>query len=45
MRRLAVVTGVGLQEPVIEALSIYRDKVGEENWLLQLAHKRLEIEE
>ncbi|KAM0267002.1 hypothetical protein ACHAPA_006390 [Fusarium lateritium] len=38
-------TAVGLQESVTETLSMYEDKVGEKNWLLRLAQKRLEIEE
>ncbi|KAJ4253874.1 geranylgeranyl pyrophosphate synthetase [Fusarium torreyae] len=38
-------TAIGLQESVDETLSMYEDKVGEKNWLLRLAQKRLEIED
>ncbi|CAG7555112.1 unnamed protein product [Fusarium equiseti] len=37
-------TAVGLQDSVDETLSMYESKVGEKNWLLRLAQKRLEIE-
>ena len=38
-------TAIGLQESVNETLSMYEDKVGQKNWLLRLAQKRLEIED
>lgn len=38
-------TAIGLQESVYETLSMYEDKVGEKNWLLRLAQKKLEIED
>ncbi|KAI1771877.1 isoprenoid synthase domain-containing protein [Hypoxylon cercidicola] len=40
----AKTTTIGLQEAVNETLSMYEKKVGEKNWLLRLAQKRLEIE-
>ncbi|KAJ4007490.1 geranylgeranyl pyrophosphate synthetase [Fusarium irregulare] len=36
---------VGLQDSVNETLSMYESKVGEKNWLLRLAQKKLEIED
>ena len=36
---------VGLQDSVNETLSLYESKVGEKNWLLRLAQKKLEIED
>jgi hypothetical protein len=38
-------TALGLQESVTETLSVYKSKVGEKNWLLRLAQKKLEIED
>ena len=37
-------TAIGLQRAVSETLTAYEDKVGEKNWLLRLALKRLEME-
>ncbi|KAI1175872.1 isoprenoid synthase domain-containing protein [Nemania sp. FL0916] len=37
-------TAIGLQKAIGETLSAYEDKVGEKNWLLRLALKRLEME-
>ncbi|KAI1765276.1 isoprenoid synthase domain-containing protein [Hypoxylon sp. FL1150] len=37
-------TTLGLQDAVNETLTMYEKKVGEKNWLLRLAQKRLEIE-
>ncbi|UZP36774.1 hypothetical protein NXS19_004590 [Fusarium pseudograminearum] len=36
---------LGLQESVNETLSMYESKVGQKNWLLRLAQKKLEIED
>ncbi|QPC69260.1 hypothetical protein HYE68_000012 [Fusarium pseudograminearum] len=38
-------TALGLQESVNETLSMYESKVGQKNWLLRLAQKKLEIED
>ncbi|KAF4984888.1 hypothetical protein FZEAL_41 [Fusarium zealandicum] len=38
-------TAIGLQESVKETLSMFEDKVGEKNWLLRLAQKKLEIQD
>ncbi|RBQ68210.1 hypothetical protein FVER14953_21058 [Fusarium verticillioides] len=38
-------TALGLQDSVTETLSMYESKVGETNWLLRLAQKKLEIED
>ncbi|KAF4966749.1 hypothetical protein FSARC_5614 [Fusarium sarcochroum] len=38
-------TAIGLQESINETLSMYEDKLGEKNWLLRLAQKRLEIDD
>ncbi|KAM0366670.1 hypothetical protein ACHAPK_008142 [Fusarium culmorum] len=38
-------TAFGLQESVNETLSMYESKVGQKNWLLRLAQKKLEIED
>ncbi|KAG5779560.1 hypothetical protein H9Q73_006783 [Fusarium xylarioides] len=38
-------TALGLQDSVTETLSMYESKVGEKNWLLRLAQKKLEIED
>ncbi|KAI1495578.1 isoprenoid synthase domain-containing protein [Biscogniauxia marginata] len=40
----AKTTTLGLQEAVNESLTVYESRVGEKNWLLRLAQKRLEIE-
>ncbi|KAK8078753.1 polyprenyl synthetase [Apiospora phragmitis] len=37
-------TAIGLQEAVDETLTMYEKRVGEKNWLLRLAQKRLEID-
>ncbi|KAK8006183.1 fusicoccadiene synthase [Apiospora marii] len=37
-------TAMGLQEAINETLTMYEDKVGEKNWLLRLAQKRLEVD-
>nr|USS30769.1 BFT [Nectria nigrescens] len=37
-------TAIELQEAVSETLTTYEERVGEKNWLLRLAQKRLEIE-
>ncbi|EWG50864.1 hypothetical protein FVEG_16702 [Fusarium verticillioides 7600] len=38
-------TALGLQDSITETLSMYESKVGETNWLLRLAQKKLEIED
>lgn len=40
----AKMTAMGLQEAINETLTMYEDKVGEKNWLLRLAQKRLEVD-
>lgn len=40
----AKATTIRLQDAVNESLTMYENKVGEKNWLLRLAQKRLEIE-